>query len=95
MAEVQPPVAELSERFLVIEALESALDVASSAPALLNELTIYPDAFLKSSGLKRVVIADVLTIAVGFVIRAYAGAAAAWMRSANCGTTCSQPMSGP
>ena len=35
----------------------SALDVTSSAPALLNELTIYPDAFLKSSGLKRVVIA--------------------------------------
>lgn len=35
----------------------SALDAATSTPALVNELTIYPDAFLKSSGLKRVVIA--------------------------------------
>ena len=35
----------------------TALDVAASIPALMNELTIYPDAFLRSSGLKRVVVA--------------------------------------
>jgi hypothetical protein len=35
----------------------TALDAAQSTPALVNELSIYPEAFLKRSGLRKIVVA--------------------------------------